>query len=612
LGITLASPSHLPLATDFGELSFFLAMASRTMQPSPDTERHMQMTDHKFQTWDGCELHYHAWLPEEKPTRAVLLFHRGHEHSARWDETVQQLASSGTAFFACDQRGHGLSPGERGFAPSVTGLAKDADAFARHITQTHGIPMQEMAVIAASVGAVVATAWVHDFGPPIRGMVLAAPAFRVKLYIPFAIPLLRVLHKVRPNSVVKSYVKSKLITHDPQQAAMYDADPLIFRQISVAMLLDLHNTAKRLVQDAGAIRVPTLILSADKDWVVSLPVQRQFFQRLGSPMKQMEAFRNCYHSLFHETDRQTIVKRAGEFLDECFHRPNEDGCVAMDRGGYTRTEYDLLRMPGSSRWSIARANLKSFGKLSDGVRLGWKNGFDSGLSLDYVYRNKPRGITPLGKVIDYFYLNSIGWRGIRVRRENLQRILSRTIESLARNCQRIHILDIASGPGRYVLETLDRMRNVHASAMLCDYQQANLDAASARMRELNLPDVTITQGDAFDRRALATRTPKPTIAIVSGLYELFPDNAQIMESLRGIADAMEPGGKLIYTCQPWHPQVEFIARVLTNRESKPWIMRRRTQAEMDGLVRLAGFEKEEQDIDPWGIFTVCVATRVAS
>jgi hypothetical protein len=58
-------------------------------------------------------------------------------------------------------------------------------------------------------------------------------------------------------------------------------------------------------------------------------------------------------------------------------------------------------------------------------------------------------------------------------------------------------------------------------------------------------------------------------------------------------------------------QVEFIARVLTNREGQPWIMRRRTQAEMDELVRTAGFEKLEQEIDPWGIFTVSLARRVA-
>jgi hypothetical protein len=83
----------------------------------------------------------------------------------------------------------------------------------------------------------------------------------------------------------------------------------------------------------------------------------------------------------------------------------------------------------------------------------------------------------------------------------------------------------------------------------------------------------------------------------------------VLRSLRGIADALEPGGHLIYTNQPWHPQVEFIARVLTNHQGQPWIMRRRTQAEMDALIREAGFEKVSQEIDPWGIFTVSVAKK---
>jgi hypothetical protein len=104
--------------------------------------------------------------------------------------------------------------------------------------------------------------------------------------------------------------------------------------------------------------------------------------------------------------------------------------------------------------------------------------------------------------------------------------------------------------------------------------------------------------------------PRPTIGIVSGLFELFPSNAPVMDSLRGLSDAVEPGGFLIYTNQPWHPQVEFIARVLTNREGRPWIMRRRTQAEMDELVRAAGFEKVRQESDQWGIFTVSLARRI--
>ena len=81
-------------------------------------------------------------------------------------------------------------------------------------------------------------------------------------------------------------------------------------------------------------------------------------------------------------------------------------------------------------------------------------------------------------------------------------------------------------------------------------------------------------------------------------------------SLRGLARGIEPGGCLIYTNQPWHPQVEMIARVLMNRVGRPWIMRRRTQEEMDDLVREAGFEKIHQEIDLWGIFSVSLARRV--
>ena len=89
------------------------------------------------------------------------------------------------------------------------------------------------------------------------------------------------------------------------------------------------------------------------------------------------------------------------------------------------------------------------------------------------------------------------------------------------------------------------------------------------------------------------------------------DNTQISASLEGLAKAMNPGALLLYTGQPWHPQLEMIARALTShRSGAAWVMRRRTQAEMDQLVEAAGFRKIEQRIDEWGIFTVSMAERV--
>ena len=86
----------------------------------------------------------------------------------------------------------------------------------------------------------------------------------------------------------------------------------------------------------------------------------------------------------------------------------------------------------------------------------------------------------------------------------------------------------------------------------------------------------------------------------------------VRASLSGLARAVEAGGYLVYTNQPWHPQIEFIARVLTShRDGGAWVMRPRAQAEMDGLVREAGFEKIAMEIDDDGIFSVSVARKVA-
>ena len=145
-----------------------------------------------------------------------------------------------------------------------------------------------------------------------------------------------------------------------------------------------------------------------------------------------------------------------------------------------------------------------------------------------------------------------------------------------------------------------------------DYSDLNVAAGTALIERRGLAGTArFEKGDAFDRDSLAAIEPPPTLAVVSGLYELFADNAMVRRSLAGLAAAVPPGGCLIYTNQPWHPQLELIARALTShRGGEAWIMRRRTQAEMDQLVVAAGFRKREQRIDEWGIFTVSLAERV--
>ncbi len=112
----------------------------------------------------------------------------------------------------------------------------------------------------------------------------------------------------------------KMLTHDPVEAARYEADPLIFRQIAINLLLDLHDTAQRLLADAGAIHVPTLMLAAGRDWVVSLKAQRKFFDRLSSPVKRMHVFPAMFHAIFHEQDRGASDRTHARFHPGAFRR----------------------------------------------------------------------------------------------------------------------------------------------------------------------------------------------------------------------------------------------------------------------------------------------------
>ncbi len=571
----------------------------------------MRATEATMSSWDGAKLFYRAWIPDTPTEKALLLFHRGHEHSGRWSEFVELLGLDDVAIFAWDARGHGRSAGERGAAENFGTLVKDVDTFVRHVRDQHGFALENMIALGHSVGAVTLSAWVHDYAPPIRAMILATPAFRVRLYVPLAIPSLRLKQKFLKPGFVKSYVKAKMLTHDPEQAAQYDADPLIFRQIAVNVLIALHDAGTRLLADAGAIHVPTLMLSAGRDWVVSLKAQREFFNGLSSPTKRMHVFPAAYHALFHERERAHVIGRVRAFVEERFATPSAaPSLVEADKYGHTWEEYEQrLKLRGRPHFALIRGGMKTGGRLSNGIDLGWRSGFDSGLTLDYVYENKPRGFTPVGRLIDRNYLNSPGWRGIRQRKRNLEKRLREVIERVHDEERPVRILDIAAGGGRYLLETMRGLPQIPMTALLRDYKPENVDAARRLAAEFGLTNVTVELGDAFDRASLAAISPRPTIAIVSGLFELFPENAGVLESLRGLTEALEPGGYLIYTNQPWHPQVEFIARVLRNREGKPWIMRRRTTAEMDELVRVAGFDKTEMEIDEWGMFSVSVARR---
>ncbi|BCH30412.1 hydrolase [Mesorhizobium sp. L-8-10] len=585
-----------------------------------DAPRSSVALERSFRSHDGAQIFYRCWPARSPRTRgAVVLFHRGHEHGGRMAHLVDELGLDDHAVYAWDARGHGRSSGERGHSPSFAASVRDIDCLVKEITARDGIAVEDITVIAQSVGAVLAAGWVHDYAPRLRALVLAAPAFDVKLYVPFARQGIALWQKLAGPFFVNSYVKARFLTHDRERIASFENDPLITRPIASNMLLELYDHAERIVADAGAITVPTQLLISGSDFVVRQAPQHEFFVRLGSPVKERHVLAGFFHDTLGEKDRAVALAEVRRFIGEQHRRPApRPDLTTADRAGHTRDEADRLATPletfsaKGAWWAFNRFMIRVGAAFSQGLSTGIRTGFDSGSTLDYVYENRARGIGPGGRLIDRFFLDAVGWRGIRQRKAHLEELIPAAVARLQAQGRSVDVLDIAAGHGRYVLDAIALCPRQPASVTLRDYSDINVVAGSSLIRRRGLPDtVVFRNGDAFDAASLAAQSPAPDLAIVSGLYELFSDNTLVARSLDGLARAMTPGSLLIYTNQPWHPQLEMIARCLTShRDGRPWVMRRRSQAEMDQLVEKAGFRKLDQRIDRWGIFTVSVAERV--
>ncbi|MGM8900149.1 alpha/beta fold hydrolase, partial [Psychrobacter sp. 1Y4] len=164
------------------------------------SEQHIINGESCYNAYDGTAIYYRYWLtmPLEEikeasqPLRQVILLHRGHEHSGRLAELGEQFAKAGYQVFAWDARGNGRSGGIKDHAESVTELERDLDGFVQLVIGQTGIAIKDTLIVASSIGAVLAAAWVHDYAPNIRGMILGTPALSIRLYLPFAIPSLKV------------------------------------------------------------------------------------------------------------------------------------------------------------------------------------------------------------------------------------------------------------------------------------------------------------------------------------------------------------------------------------------------------------------------------------
>ena len=99
------------------------------------------------------ELYYQSWNPQQKVKGVVVIVHGLGGHSSKYNNIVHHLVDRDFAIYAFDQRGHGRSPGQRGYINSWAELRTDLDIFLKLVrSETKDCPQF---LLGHSLGAAV-------------------------------------------------------------------------------------------------------------------------------------------------------------------------------------------------------------------------------------------------------------------------------------------------------------------------------------------------------------------------------------------------------------------------------------------------------------------------
>ncbi len=267
---------------------------------------------------DGQNLAVQDWLPThgEAVRGMVLIVHGLGEHAGRYDALANRLNAWGFAVRCYDQLGHGDSAGVRGGLSTDTRLLDD---LADVVDDTRRRMAEDVPLILLghSLGGLVAARMVSLQMRSVDALVLSSPALDAGMNV-FQKLLVAVLPRLLPDLRVGNGLNPKFLSHDTEVVQAYKADRLVHDRISARLARFIADAGPATLALAPNWTVPTLLLYAGDDHLVSPAGSRRFAKAAPKQVVSSTCFENLYHEIFNEPDAAPVFATLRRWLDQRF------------------------------------------------------------------------------------------------------------------------------------------------------------------------------------------------------------------------------------------------------------------------------------------------------
>jgi alpha-beta hydrolase superfamily lysophospholipase len=276
----------------------------------------MHRDEFRYRSKDNLNLYARVWTPEGDVRGVVALVHGLGEYGGRYVDIGQSFVDRGYAFLAGDLRGHGVSEGRRAFVARLDDFVDDLDRYCGEI-QAH-FPGKPLFLYCFSMGSTITAAYLVRRHPRLAGAILCSGGFVMPAASAAAMGKVRMLRHLAPTMAVSNgmgAIRDK-VCHDVGVLDAYDADPLVYKRITVGLAAVIGEAGAEALAHAGEIQVPLLVMHGEDD-VVALPEGSRRLAAGASGDVTLKLWPGLYHFIHHEPDgaKERVLAFAADWLD---------------------------------------------------------------------------------------------------------------------------------------------------------------------------------------------------------------------------------------------------------------------------------------------------------
>jgi acylglycerol lipase len=259
----------------------------------------------------GARIAYRGW-PQAGAEVTFAVVHGLGDHGGRYEPFARGMAKHGMGTFAVDLRGHGKSSGQRGHVDSWSQWTDDVSAFVKQVAVVGG---GEVVPVGHSFGgaALLSTVLAGKL-PGTKRFIVSSPAIKLKLEVPaWKGRIAPVMSKLAPRLAMGNEIDPKVISRIPEVVESYRTDPLVHGKISGRMWTEWLAATTDILDRAGEINIPFLILTGTDDALVDPQGSQELHQRAAS-MGRLHLLEGRYHEPFNDRGNEEVFTLISNWL----------------------------------------------------------------------------------------------------------------------------------------------------------------------------------------------------------------------------------------------------------------------------------------------------------